>query len=302
MSPPLPRIAVIMRSKDSAWVIDQALAGLFSQRLRAFELHVVDSGSKDATLDIVRRHPCRLETIPAGDYFPGKVLNDAIRRADADWIVFQNSDVVPLTICALERLVAPLHDPRVVATFARQVPRPEAHGWVVRDYAEAFPARGDAPPWMAWSLPFAAMKRSAWEARPFYEEAWASEDTEWGTWARGAGHRIAYVPDAVVMHSHNYTLSQMYGRRFVEGEADAFIQADAPFGIAASARAWVASVAHDSRALVARRDVGGLLASPVRRAVGHYAYLRGRWHGGRRRRAGDRDVVTGQREVLSRYG
>ena len=25
------------------------------------------------------------------------------------------------------------------------------------------------------------------------------------------------------MHSHNYTLRQIFGRRFVEGEADAFI-------------------------------------------------------------------------------
>ena len=32
-----------------------------------------------------------------------------------------------------------------------------------------------------------------------------------------------YVPEAAVMHSHNYTLRELYGRCFIEGEADAFI-------------------------------------------------------------------------------
>ena len=98
-----------MRSKNSAWVIGQALAGLFSQTRRDFELVVVDSGSTDETLDIVRQHPCRLVQIPAQNYYPGAVLNNAIREhCRGDIIVFQNSDVVPLGPDTLDRLLRPL--------------------------------------------------------------------------------------------------------------------------------------------------------------------------------------------------
>ena len=189
-----PRVSIVMRTKNADWVVGQALAALYSQTFTDFELIVVDSGSTDGTLDIVRRYPCDLVEIAADSYIPGPVLNNAIERASGEIIVFQNSDVVPLDDGCLGRLVAAFDDAEVQAAFARQVPRPEAHAWVRRDYAQSFPTRGEAPPWMTFSLPLAAMRRSVWCERPFYEEAWASEDSEWGHWARSNGHRIAYVP------------------------------------------------------------------------------------------------------------
>ena len=221
-------VSVIMRTKNSDWVIGDTLEGLFSQDFTDFELLVVDSGSTDNTLDLVRKYPARIVEIEAKAYFPGAVLNDAIARTESDIVVFLNSDSIPQHPEALRRLLAAFDDPKVQAAYARQIPRPEANAWVRRDYAQSFPPEGPGPPWITLSLPLAAMRRSLWETRPFYTDAWASEDTEWGNWAQSQGHKIAYVPDAVVMHSHNYTLRQIYGRRFVEGEADAFIYGAAP--------------------------------------------------------------------------
>lgn len=300
MSAP-PPITVVMRTKDSAWVVDRALAGLFSQARTDFALLVVDSGSKDATLDIVGRYPCKLIRIAAEKYYPGAVLNDALATVESETIVFQNSDVVPLASDALDWLVAPLVDRRVVATFARQVPRPEAHAWVRRDYDVAFPAHGDAPLFMTYSLPFAAMRRSAWRTRPFYTDAWGSEDTEWGAWAKRAGHLVRYVPEAIVMHSHNYTLRQLWGRRFIEGEADAYIKRDRATVSGAIVRA-VRSIARDARADLAAGDLRSLIATPARRAVYHAAHLQGHRLGEHRIATGSNDASIGQREVLKRYG
>jgi rhamnosyltransferase len=294
-----PRVAVIMRSKDSAWVIDRALAALYSQTVRDLDVLVVDSGSRDGTLDIVRRYPCRLVQIPAKSYIPGVVLNDAIASTSAPVIVFQNSDVVPLVDDALQRLIAPL-ERGAAATFARQVPRPEAHTWVRRDYACAFPAEGAAPSFMPYSLPFASMRRDVWERRPFYREAWGSEDTEWGLWARSAGLTVEYVPDAIVMHSHNYTLRQLYGRRFIEGEADAFLYGEKP-SLARSGARILRSIASDVKAHIRAGDYAGLVASLPRRSVYHAAHFRGLSHGDGRRRTGNTDVTVGQEAVLSRY-
>lgn len=294
------RCTVIMRSKNSESVIGQALAALFSQDFKDFSLLVVDSGSTDGTLEIVSHYPHDLLRVEAGDYFPGAVLNTAVERAEGQNLVFQNSDCVPLTRRALGTLLAALDDPAVVAAFARQVARPDAWPWVRRDYEASFPATGDAPPWITLSLPFAAMRRGAWEEHPFYTDAWGSEDTEWGHWARSRGREVRYVADALVMHSHNYTLDQLYGRRFIEGEADAFIYGRSHGSLAMAGRV----LAHTARDWVADLKAGrltGLPLSPLRHVVGSWAYFRGHRLGVGRKARGDLDAGRGQREALQRH-
>lgn len=84
MLQPLSRVAVvIVRTKNVGDVVDQALAALHAQTFRDVELHVIDSGSTDGTLGIVRRWPCQLTCIEPKQYFPGSVLNEAIARTDA---------------------------------------------------------------------------------------------------------------------------------------------------------------------------------------------------------------------------
>ena len=299
MSTPKPTVSVIMRSKNSDWVIGSALEGLFSQTFTDFELLVVDSGSTDRTLEIVRAYPCRLVEIPPSDYYPGAVLNQAIEACDSDLLVFQNSDSVPLSPHTLSRLLAAFDDPETVGAYGRQLPRPDAETWVRRDYQASFPPQAPGAPWMGLSLPLAAIRRSAWEEHPFYTEAWASEDTEWGIWAKRAGRKVVYVPGALVMHSHNYSLREIYGRRFVEGEADAFIYRDRST-LAGTTRAFAASVARDALHHVRARDVAGLVKTPARRFVYHRAHYLGHKLGERRIARGDTDASIGQKAVLAR--
>ncbi len=296
----MPKVSVIMRSKNSDWVIHQALAGLFSQHFTDFELLVVDSGSTDRTLEMVSHYPCRLIEIEAGDYYPGKVLNMAIAEARADLIVFLNSDSVALGPNSLGALVAAFDDPAVVGAFARQLPRPEADTWVQRDYAASFPEEAEAPPWMGLSLPLAGMRRSTWEQHPFYTDAWGSEDTEWGIWAKRQGLVIRYVPDALVMHSHNYTLRQIYGRRFIEGEADAFIYQDQDT-LARLTKRFLASSIRDGWNHLQAGDWQDMLKIPARRAVYHWAYYQGHKLGESRITSGNSDSSQGQKAVLERY-
>jgi len=295
-----PAVSVIMRAKNSDWVIGQALAGLFSQSYTDFELLVVDSGSTDRTLEIVQAYPHRLLEIEPGDYYPGKVLNMAIEQARAPLIVFLNSDAVPLGPHTLARLLAAFDAADVVGAFARQLPRPEAETWVRRDYAVSFPASGEAPPWMGLSLPLAAIRKETWREHPFYTDAWGSEDTEWGLWARRQGLTIRYVPDALVMHSHNYTLRQIYGRRFIEGEADAFIYRNRD-SLGRMLGRFASSLARDCVWHLRCRDWLGLAKAPARRAVYQWAYYQGHRLGEHRLATGDGDAGIGQQTVLSRY-
>jgi len=289
-----------MRSRNAEGVIGQALAALFSQSFRDFELLVVDSGSTDRTLELVAPYPHRLKRIEPRDYFPGRVLNEAIAGTRGEIVVFLNSDAVLLAPDALQILMDAFRDPAVQAAFARQIPRPEAHTWVRRDYAKSFPAQGPAPSWITLSLPFAGMRRSAWKQHPFYLDAWGSEDTEWGRWARAHGMTVRYLASALVMHSHNYTLRQLYGRRFIEGEADA-LQSPRPEGLLRAAGRFLSSLLHDLPAHLRARDLGGLLMAPARRVVFHWGWLQGHRHGWKRLTTGSGDASHGQKVVLERH-
>ena len=295
-----PRVSVVMRAKNSDWVIGQALAALYSQTFKDFELVVFDSGSTDRTLELLSHYPHRLFQIAPEEYYPGPVLNRAVAKCKGEVLVFQNSDGVPLSPHTLQRLVSAFDDNRVSAALARQLPRPEADTWVRRDYATSFPDAPRTPEWITLSLPMAAMRKSAWDAHPFYSDAWGSEDTEWGQWAKDNGLVIKYVRDAILMHSHNYTLQQLYGRRFIEGEADAFIYGKDESAPVLAAKT-LKSVAMDIAACVRDGDLKDIPKVPMRRAVFHWAYLKGHRHGERRRREGDTDTSFGQKTVLSRH-
>lgn len=295
-----PRVSVIMRAKNSDWVIAQALGALYSQSFVDFELIVVDSGSTDKTLDIVRQYPCKLIQIEATQYYPGAVLNMAIEQSRGELIVFQNSDSVPLSQQSLQRLVDAFDDPTVDAALARQLPRPEAETWVKKDYEISFPDAEQTPNWIRLSLPMAAMRKTAWEKHPFYTDAWASEDTEWGQWAVQNGLNIKYIKDAIVMHSHNYTLKQIYGRKFVEGEADAFIYGTKPSLLRAEV-SLVKGCLRDAFTYLKARDFKNMPKIIGRNVVYHWAHYKGLQLGHRRISTGDKDTSKGQVNVLSRY-
>lgn len=297
MNTATPSVTIIMRSKNSADTIDQALTSLAAQEFQDFELLVIDSGSTDDTLEIVQRFEHRLLTVAPEDYFPGPVLNAGANAANGDLLVFWNSDVVALRPDCLSLLVAPFQSPQVVASFARQLPRPHASTWVRRDYAASFPDSPTPPPWLPLSLPLAAMRRSTWQRRPFYQDAWASEDSEWGHWARRQGLHIAYCPEATVMHSHNYTLRQLFGRRYVEGEADAFILSTPP-RLSEYLHRYLRSLGSDLLYHLAHRKFRDLLWSPIGRAVFHGAHFQGRRHGYLRRRQQNPDSLQGQQIAL----
>ena len=210
-----------MRSHDDAAVIADTLRMLHRQDY-PFELLVLDNQSTDGTLQEVRRYTDRVLTV--SDYVPGRVLNQGMRHTQGEVVVFLNSDATPQDESWLRNLLAPFTDPSVAAAFSRQIPRPDCWPLYAKDTEDTY---GDGSRHSYWrncfSMASSAVRRSVWDRIQFNEQLQISEDIDWTWRARRQGRTVRYVPDSVVMHSHNYTWRQFCTRQFKEGRDEALI-------------------------------------------------------------------------------
>lgn len=282
----MPRISIIMRSMNDDQVIGKTLKMVAHQTITDFELVNIDSGSTDATLDIIREYNPHPMKIRPDQYVPGWVLNRAARAACGEILVFLNSDCTPANEYWLEELIAPL-EAGASAVYGRQEARPDAQALVRRDYEVAFPHSGGDTrtamlgngSWLSFfSMASSATLRSIWEEFPFDNDIQYSEDILWARTLRKAEHRVAYAPRARVFHSHNYTLSQAYKRFIGEGAADAQIferdtlRESLPLYVAVP---YLSAVAKDTVYCVRGGEYSSILHSVALRA----AQKLGRWVG-----------------------
>jgi rhamnosyltransferase len=219
---------VVMRAHNDMPLVEETLAGLRAQSI-PHRLLALDNASKDGTREALARQADRVIDVPAGAYVPGRVLNQAMRLTDGPITVFLNSDCTPLHHDWLQILLTGFEgeagdDERVIAVFGQQLPRSDAHPLHAKDTLDAF---GDGVRQGDWrhcfSMAASAIRREEWERYPFDEALQFSEDIDWTWSARQRGRLIRYVPDAVAIHSHNYSLRQLARRHFGEGRAEARI-------------------------------------------------------------------------------
>jgi len=217
MSDRAPAVSIVIRCRNEARHLGPVLDAVGAQTgAPAHEVVALDSGSTDGTLDVLARHPVRVERMPAGEFTFGRALNLGAHVARGDVVVHLSAHCRPLKSDWLARLVAPLADRAVVATFGRQVPIPGVNPIEAIAMARNFPVAG--PPDVLFSNANGAVRRAAILARPWNEEIPAAEDHLWAAAVR-APERIEYVPGAAVEHSHPMTLDEWRFRFYINGLA-----------------------------------------------------------------------------------
>lgn len=270
-------VSILVRSGNDEEFIGATLRAIFAQESPLpFEVICCDDASTDRTPEVISSFPAvTLLPRPEGEYIPGRRLNYMVRHCSGDIVVFNNADAVPQGTDWLKNLIAPLLEGRADAVYGNQLPRKDAKYLVRKDNLRAF---GDGRIAASWRFFFSLATSAVWRKdlleHPFDEKIRYSEDVEW---AHRRPIRIVYAPDALVEHSHNYTLAQLKRRFYGEGRADAEI-----FGVVPPLWRELASAFRESL-----RDLAFLLAHPaglpelplsfVRRFVQRYYH----WKGGR---------------------
>jgi rhamnosyltransferase len=220
-----PPVSIIMRSFNEGWALAGTLAALRAQEYTNWELIVIDSGSTDGSVELIRRaRPRHFIQILPHDYVPSRVLNRGMQMASSETGIFLNADATPQGRHWLRPLVTALQNPSNAAVFSRQIPRPDCAAAFACDYERCFGPGRESARWdHFFSLVSSGIRKDVWSYRGFSESMQYSEDDEYTRWCRAAGYRVIYCPGSVVMHSHNYTPRQAYKRSFGEAWALAAI-------------------------------------------------------------------------------
>jgi glycosyltransferase involved in cell wall biosynthesis len=197
------------------------------------EVIAIDSGSIDGTLDCLRRQGARVLNLERKTFNHGRTRNEALKHAESEFAVLLVQDAAPASMNWLAALVDPLRrDGSIAGTFARQRPAPGAsrvtayylEHWVAAQseprivgpltpstYAQLSPSERHAV--CAFDNVCSCVRLSVWADHQFPVTPIA-EDLEWARDVLLAGHRLAYVPEAVVEHSHErpvtYELQRTY--------------------------------------------------------------------------------------------
>ncbi|MFL5845383.1 MAG: glycosyltransferase family 2 protein [Solirubrobacteraceae bacterium] len=243
-------VSVVIRTRNEAAKIGTVLDGLAAQALSGAEIVVVDSGSTDATLDIVRARGVHVIEIPAASFTFGGALNTGVAATSAPICVALSGHAVPLDDGWLGRLAGACAEDGVACASGDRydVDGAPLHGRVHQDIALA----RRRPLW-GYSNAAGAFRRELWEQRPFRDDLPGAEDKEWAWWWLDRGWTHVVGSDLVVDHDHTHDpLRDIYARSRREWLGyRAFLELD-DYPLRALAREWWTDTATHRSPLRAR--------------------------------------------------
>ena len=216
-----PLVSIILRSYNEGWALRETLPAIAAQEYKNWELIVIDSGSTDGSIELIRQARPRLfRQITPSEYNPSRVMNWGMDQARSGFGIFLNADATPQGPQWLRPLVNALHPPKTAAVFGRQIARPDCQAVFACDYERCFGDKRESSRWdHFFSMVSSGLRRDIWAGRRFSEKLQYAEDDEYTRWARTSGYAVVYCPDSMVMHSHNYTPEQSFRRSFGDARA-----------------------------------------------------------------------------------
>jgi len=190
---------------------------------------VMNSSSNDGTVELAEEMGAKTLVIPRNGFNHGTSREIGRKALGCDIVVMITPDAYPLDVNMLGRLVQPLLEGKASVSYARQVPHDNADPLASFSRSFNYPSEshirgiGDKEKWGVYSIfcsdSCAAYLNTALDEAGGFKEVLVGEDTFTVAKLLKLGHKIAYVSEAVVKHSHNYTLKQEFQRSFDTGLA-----------------------------------------------------------------------------------
>jgi len=227
-------IGLIIPSKNAQATLGAILSILKKSPLE-FTTLIIDSSSNDQTVPIAKEHNAKVIIISQSEFNHGATREYARKQLATDIVVYLTQDAIPASADLIANLVKPLiEQDEVVVSYGRQVAHEGADLFEAfpreYNYAEREQIRGieDVDQYGVYTFfcsnSCAAYKNAALDETGGFRSVLTNEDYFAVADLLQKGYKIAYAADAVVKHSHSYSLWQEFQRYFDTG----YVRAENP--------------------------------------------------------------------------
>ena len=192
------------------------------------EIIVVDSESTDRTVAIAEEAGARVLSVARKDFDHGRTRDLALRASSGHVVVFLTQDAVPVNEFFLENLIRLLSEEKVAVVTGRQLPKADASPMekLIREFnypAESHIRSEEDVDRMGIKAFFCSDVCAAYNRQNYLELGGfdyplkTNEDMFFAAKAIRNGYRVGYAADALVYHSHNFSLKEQYQRNYIQG-------------------------------------------------------------------------------------
>jgi rhamnosyltransferase len=221
-----PQIALVLPTLNAEKHWQSWLESFHQQTFKPDKVLVIDSSSRDQTPNLAKQAGFQVHTIDRAAFNHGGTRQLAANLLnDADILIYMTQDAILAAPDSLEKLVSAFENPKVGLAYGRQLPYPDAkpigtHARLFNYSAtSSLRSKADIPRYgfktAFCSDSFAAYRSSSlFQVDGFPNKTIFGEDAFVATKMLLADWSIAYVAEAQVYHSHDYTLLQEFKRYF----------------------------------------------------------------------------------------
>ncbi len=246
-------IGIFIPTYQAANHLPQCLRPLLASSLKP-KILIIDSSSSDNTIEIAKKYGVEAFTIPQKTFNHGLTREKGRKILATDIVVMITQDAYATSPDMLYHLVKPLLNKSASISYAQQIPHqnagffeafPRSFNYPSESHirgVEAFPTYGAYTFFCSNSC--AAYLNETLDEVGGFPETLFGEDTLVVAKLLKRGHRIAYVAEAKVHHSHDYTLKQEFKRHFDMGltRQKFKVLLDSPYSVLSRGKKFVLSM------------------------------------------------------------
>jgi len=200
-----PLVSFVIRTKNEKKLIGKVLKSLQQQTLKNLEIIIIDSGSTDKTLEIIKKFPIQLIEIKAREYNPSYALNLGINKAKGKYIGIISGHSLPISKTCVEDGLVEFKSEKVAAVTGHYTENPIGYfsqrlGRILFEFEKR--KREEFCPWLTNTNTI--IRKDLWQQYPFDEKLPECEDYDWACEMLARGYNIIKEPKFSVFHSHAF--------------------------------------------------------------------------------------------------
>jgi len=228
-SPPSNNVALIIPVLNAQSFLPKLLPAVFEQSLLPSQILFIDSESNDSTCEILNQYSIHTHKIERNKFDHGGTRKLACELIDAEIYIFMTQDAYPASKDTFKNIIAAFKNVKNLGcAYGRQLPKEDANLWGRYERLFNYPEHSQIRSYSDKnkygiktffnSNSFAAYSKEALNnVGGFPNKLISSEDAYVAAKMLLNGYQVAYVAEAPVYHSHNFTILEKFHRYFSVG-------------------------------------------------------------------------------------